>query len=181
MPKFIVVDETRCLACKQCVTECALAHSDFETVADAFAAGKPLTSRVDVEAAGDRAIPMQCHHCEDAPCMKVCPVDAIGRPDADGPVLITADLCIGCHCCIVACPFGIMRMSHCGSVAVKCDLCIRRTEQGEDPACVTGCPTHAIRFCDLDKEAKAHRHRAALKLIAEMTSEPESSNGPDGD
>ena len=181
MAKFIVVDEKRCLACKQCVLSCALAHSDADSLVDAVVGGETLTPRVHVEAAGDMAIPMQCRHCEDAPCMMVCPTEAIRRCESDGPVLITQDQCIGCHCCILACPFGIIEMSADGAAAVKCDLCIERTQEGEEPACVAACPTKAIRFCELDDEAKARRRRAAQKLTAEVTSGPESPNGPDRD
>ncbi len=182
MAKFIVVDETRCLACKQCAIECALAHSDSDSIVDAVVEGKRLTSRVHVEAGGgDAAIPMQCRHCEDAPCMMVCPTEAISRCESDGPVLITADQCIGCRCCLLACPFGIIEMSPDGAAAVKCDLCIERTSQGETPACVAACPTKAIRYCELDDVAKARRREAALKLTADAASGSESLHGPDSD
>ena len=182
MAKFIVVDETRCLACKQCVTECALAHSDSESFVDAVAVGQRLTSRVHVEAGGaDVAIPIQCRHCEDAPCMMVCPTEAISRCESDGPVLIAADQCIGCRSCLLACPFGIIEMSFDGAAAVKCDLCIQRTSQGEAPACVEACPTKAIRYCELDDMVKARRREAALKLTSNAAPGSESLHGPDGD
>jgi anaerobic carbon-monoxide dehydrogenase iron sulfur subunit len=172
--KFIVVDETRCLACKQCVTECALAHSEAETLVEAVVDGASLQSRVHVEPAGEAAIPMQCRHCEDAPCMMVCPTEAISRCESDGPVLIDVDRCIGCRCCLLACPFGVIDMSAEGAAAVKCDLCIGRTTEGQEPACVAACPTKAIRYCELDDQTKARRRQAAQRLATDLGNDAET-------
>ncbi len=168
MAKIIMVDETRCLGCKTCELECALAHSESDTLTEAVVAGCQLQSRVHVEPAGSLAMPMQCRHCEDAPCIKVCPTDAICRSSQEAPVLLDQDQCIGCKLCMFACPFGAIDMSKDDKAMVKCDMCIERTEAGELPACVAGCPTKAMRLVELDDHLRQQRRRVAQKLTSDL-------------
>jgi len=144
--KVIVVDEARCLACKQCVIECALAHSEATSLAEALSAGVPLQARIRLEPTETGAVPVQCRQCAEAPCMVACPVDAMSR-EGDGPVLIDAELCVGCRLCVKACPYDSVWMASVGRLAVKCDLCIGLP----GPACVAGCPTGALRLCIKNK------------------------------
>jgi len=164
MAKVIVVDEQRCLGCKSCVLECALAHSEAKTLVEALAADVPPQPRVHVEQGGQYGTPLQCRHCEDAPCIAVCPTEAIRRSGDDQPVLLDRERCIGCKCCIFICPFGVIQMSRDGKAAVKCDLCAERTAAGRDPACVAACPTGALRFVELDEELKRRRREAAERV-----------------
>jgi len=164
MAKFIVVDETRCLSCGQCMISCALAHGESDTLVQAVTEGEALQPRVHVEPAGEYGMPMQCRHCTDAPCMAICPSGAIDRASDDAPVLIDQDRCIGCSYCMIACPFGVIEMVRDGKAAVKCDLCIERTEAGEAPACVEGCPTGALSFQEMNDWLRERRRQAAELL-----------------
>jgi carbon-monoxide dehydrogenase iron sulfur subunit len=166
MPKMIAVNEQRCLGCKTCELECALAHSDVKDLALAARSDSPPQPRVRVERGGQFGIPLQCRHCQDAPCMIVCPSEAIARPDEAGPVLIDPDRCIGCKFCLLVCPFGVIDLSRDGKAMVKCDLCIHRTQAGEEPACVAGCPTGALEFCEVDDWLHRRRQEAAAKITA---------------
>ncbi len=157
MTRFIVVDEQRCLACKQCVVECALAHGQADTLAEAIAAGEQLRSRVYVEAVEGGGVPLQCRNCPDPACVAVCPKDALSRSGPDEPVVLDLELCIGCGFCMYACPFGVIDMSPDGKKAVKCDLCENRTASGELPACVVACPTGAIQFEEMDDAVRRQR------------------------
>jgi carbon-monoxide dehydrogenase iron sulfur subunit len=108
---------------------------------------------------------MQCRHCEDAPCISVCPTGAIYRQQAESPVLINQDLCIGCKFCLMVCPFGVINVSRDGKAMVKCDLCIERTKIGQEPACVEACPTKALKLVDEEKIAASKRQRSARELV----------------
>jgi len=164
MPKVIVVNEDRCLACKQCMIECAMAHTDAKTLVEAINSDTPPTPRVYVEPAETFGIPLQCRHCEDAPCITVCPTEAIYRVSEQGPVLLDQDRCIGCKFCMLVCPFGVIGLSRDGKATIKCDLCIERTEAGAEPACVSGCPTGALEFRELDDYLREKRRRTVQQI-----------------
>ena len=165
MRKVIMVNIERCLSCKSCEIACALAHCRSGVLEEAIKERPRPQKRVTVEAVGEYGVPMQCRHCEDAPCISVCPTGAIHRPDADGPVLIEQEKCIGCKFCVMVCPFGVMNVSSDGKVAVKCDLCIERTKAGLEPACVMACPTGALKLVEEKEAAAKKRRRAAEELV----------------
>jgi carbon-monoxide dehydrogenase iron sulfur subunit len=170
MAKVIVVDVEKCLACKSCEIACAVVHSKSGQLEEAVVEKPKPQKRVTVEAAGEFTVPMQCRHCEDAPCIAVCPTGAIYRRKAGDPVLIEQDRCIGCKYCIVVCPFGVIDVSDDGKVVVKCDLCIERTKAGKEPACVEACPTKALKLVS-EKELTADRRRlAARQLVVSIQS-----------
>jgi carbon-monoxide dehydrogenase iron sulfur subunit len=181
MPKVIVVNEERCLACKQCMIECAMAHTEAESLVEAINSESPPQPRVHVEPAGTFGIPLQCRHCEDAPCITVCPTEAIHRPVENGPVLMDQQRCIGCRFCMIVCPFGVIDLSRDGKAMVKCDLCIDRTQEGEEPACVSGCPTGALEFRELDDYLRERRRRVVDQLaIVSKREQQLSREGKDG-
>ncbi|MBL7189645.1 MAG: 4Fe-4S binding protein [Phycisphaerae bacterium] len=168
MAKAITVDINKCLACKSCEIACALAHSESGVLEDAISEHPAPRSRVAVEAAGEFGVPMQCRHCEDAPCITVCPTKAIARQSPESPVLIDQDLCIGCKFCLVVCPFGVIGFSGGGKMMVKCDLCIERLTDGRQPACVEACPTKALMLADEKDLATDNRRLAARELVASV-------------
>ena len=93
---------------------------------------------------------MQCQHCEDPECVKVCPTGASHKL-ADGTVQVDKEKCIGCQYCIYACPYGVRSFSEEDGVARKCTLCQHLTADGKaDPACVHNCPGGARFYGDLD-------------------------------
>lgn len=120
---------------------------------------------VTVEAAGEFGVPIQCRHCEDAPCITVCPTAAIHRHQVNDPVLIDKERCIGCKFCLMVCPFGVIDVSRDGKAVVKCDLCIARTEAGQEPACVEACPTGALKIVSVKELAATRRKLAARDLV----------------
>lgn len=92
---------------------------------------------------------MRCNHCDDAPCMKICPTSALHRT-GNGVVDFDDDVCIGCKACMNACPYDAIYINPDTNVANKCNFCNHRVEVGLEPACVVVCPTHAIVSGDLD-------------------------------
>jgi carbon-monoxide dehydrogenase iron sulfur subunit len=168
MGKTIIVNIEKCLACRSCEIACAVAHSKSMVLEEAIAEKPAPQGRVSVEAAGRFAVPLQCRHCEDAPCISVCPTGAIHRPEVNGPVLIEQERCIGCKFCLMVCPFGVINVSTDGKVLLKCDLCIERTKAGQEPACVEACPTGALKLAD-EKELAAHKRQLTARELASST------------
>ncbi len=93
------------------------------------------------------AVFVPCFHCEQAWCMESCPTEAIRRRKKDGLVYIIDSLCVGCKACITACPWHIPQWNTEAGKVVKCDLCMDLIDAGEEPACVSVCPTNALQFC----------------------------------
>jgi Fe-S-cluster-containing dehydrogenase component len=99
--------------------------------------------------------PKSCLHCDDAPCVTVCPTGASYKRAEDGIVLVNEDHCIGCGLCAWACPYGAREMDMAAGVMKKCTLCVDRIyndnipEQDRVPACVRACPANARHFGDL--------------------------------
>jgi Fe-S-cluster-containing dehydrogenase component len=118
--------------------------------------------------AGGMAIPLQCRQCEDAPCVAVCPAGGLHKPDADGPVATNSAVCIGCKQCMLVCPFGVITLGPAGHAIIKCDLCLERLEQGEQPACVAGCPTHALKLTVVEAVTAQRRQEAAGDIAAAL-------------
>jgi carbon-monoxide dehydrogenase iron sulfur subunit len=165
MKGMLHIDVSRCTGCKTCELECAVTHSDAKTLEGVIRDGEKVQKRIFVEAAGTLSVPLQCRHCEDAPCIAVCPTKAMHRFGQGFPVLMDDDTCIGCRACIAVCPFGVVFMGVSGKVVNKCDLCVRRLAQGQQPACAAGCPTKAISFKTPDKVAANTRRQAAESFL----------------
>jgi len=161
----IWVDVSRCLACKSCEFACAVAHSESKTVHGAIREDPLPEPRVSLTAIDDLAIPLQCRHCEDAPCVSICPTDALEKSGPEGPVLIDVERCIGCKFCIAVCPFGVITLSRSGKAALKCDLCIERLEEGAEPACVEACQTGALQFREIGELVRERRRATAQRLV----------------
>ena len=128
-------------------------------------------------------MPIQCRHCEDAPCAQVCPVAAITQ--TKGNIIIDESGCIGCKTCLMACPFGAIEfvpvykdgqvviqnlqvetedglMEKEMIVASKCDLC---TGHAAGPACVIACPEKALVMVVPKLEKKKRNVDAAINLM----------------
>ena len=163
MAKVIVVDSNKCYACLGCVVECAY-HQAGAGPDVSLSSGILSYAGCAVVAVGDEPVPLVCNHCEDAPCMAVCPTSAIRRESQDAPVLLDVERCIGCKACVMACPFGMIQIRHNAASALKCDLCTDRAAQGLAPACVVACPTGALELKELDDVIAEARKRAASAL-----------------
>ncbi|WP_302057462.1 4Fe-4S dicluster domain-containing protein [Paenibacillus peoriae] len=162
---FVVADAGQCIGCKACELACFAVHSQANGIgASVGTVSVPVVPKVYVVRTGEMYVPVQCRHCENAPCAHACPVQAIRQED--GVVMIDEERCIGCTSCVLACPFGAIEVSpvyRAGHVvtqsglthranrvalprtaASKCDLCAE-TENGQ-PACVEACPNHVLRL-----------------------------------
>jgi Fe-S-cluster-containing dehydrogenase component len=95
-------------------------------------------------------VPKLCNHCNNPPCVQVCPVGATFST-REGVVLVDKDYCIGCRYCIQACPYGARFLNPYSRTADKCTFCYHRITKGLKPACVEVCPTQARIFGEISR------------------------------
>jgi anaerobic dimethyl sulfoxide reductase subunit B (iron-sulfur subunit) len=111
-----------------------------------------------------RTVSLSCLHCGNPPCEAACSAGAISKRPGDGIVVVDQVRCIGCHACLVACPFGVPQYGAAGKMQ-KCDLCVDRIEAGKEPACVATCPSGALRFGSLNELSEKTMTLCARKLM----------------
>jgi Fe-S-cluster-containing dehydrogenase component len=164
----LVIDLDICVGCHACAVNCkewnTSGHSAPLTDKDPYGAD-PLgvwfnrihSFEVENDQDGGRTVnfPKSCLHCDDAPCVTVCPTGASYKREEDGIVLVNADHCIGCKLCSWACPYGAREYDEDAGVMKKCTLCVDKIynpnlpEESRVPACVSTCPVGARSFGDL--------------------------------
>lgn len=149
MSYSLILDVKRCSGCQACTVACLDQNDLFlEKKQDTWRHIVQL-ERGSFPEVQINYISITCLHCEDSPCVLGCPTGALLKDDKTGAVLIRQELCIGCHSCSLACPFGIPRYDKEGKM-FKCNMCKDRIENGLEPACVHTCPTKALRFGEIN-------------------------------
>jgi len=188
----MVIDQNRCIGCWTCAVACKVINNEAAGVwwnrvlttapNEQTKLPPPSSDSVDVPHGTFPAVtlaylPLTCQHCDNPPCVKVCPVAATYKRD-DGSVVVDFERCIGCRYCMAACPYGVRVFNwragvHEPDFAVgygrdyrsdgrlvftpdrpvgvveKCTLCVERIDADEQPFCVEECPTGARVFGDL--------------------------------
>jgi Fe-S-cluster-containing hydrogenase component 2 len=130
--KILMISPDKCLGCRSCELACSFGKTNE------FNPRHAAVSVITYEEAAI-SVPIMCMQCDDAACMKVCPVGAISRNEK-GVVIRDESKCIVCKMCISACPLGNMSYNSVQKKVVKCDLC------GGSPRCAEICPAGAIQF-----------------------------------
>jgi len=144
------------------------------------------------EAIGKRSVPVLCNHCENPPCVRVCPTKATFKR-ADGIVMMDYHRCIGCRFCVAACPYGSRSFNwedprplvkelnpefptRTKGVVEKCTFCEERLAKGQIPACVEACPKKALTFGDLEDPGSEVRKllgsRYSIRRKSELGTQP---------
>lgn len=171
---------TRCIGCRKCVHACVEENNQSRSPEIQYIRVLKMPQgtmdlekgdhNYDVEKVPEKGnfyLPIQCHQCENAPCVKVCPVKATWTED-DGITVVDYNWCIGCRYCEAACPYFARRFNfskpvipkkelnpkmaylsnrpRSAGVMEKCTFCLHRTREGKYPACMEICPVGARVF-----------------------------------
>jgi len=160
--KVFDIDLERCVGCYACVVAC-MDQNDIDVDAqDGF-------RDVSVMKPGNSAIhrlgyvSLACMHCDDAPCVTGCPTGCLQK-DANGLVVYDAAICIGCHSCLINCPYGAPRFDPGGKIS-KCDGCAIRVENGLMPACVRVCPAKALKYDTVENIEEGKKLKSLRKAL----------------
>jgi molybdopterin-containing oxidoreductase family iron-sulfur binding subunit len=205
------LDISRCIGCRRCVYACVeennqsrdpqlhwirVLEMDKAKGID-FAHADPYYDAATVPRPGHFYLPVSCQQCANAPCVRSCPVGATWQ-EPDGIVVVDYDWCIGCRCCMSACPYGARHFNwaepeipdgelnaqthYLGNrprpkgVVEKCTFCIQRVRNGRYPACVEVCPVGARKFGDLRDPSSEVRyvleHKRVFVLKNELNTRP---------
>jgi carbon-monoxide dehydrogenase iron sulfur subunit len=170
--KTVFVRPELCIGCRHCEVACAIEHAESKKLFDAVTEERRSQPRIYVETGIHYlTFPNRCRHCDPAPCMQVCPTEALVRDQETGSVVVDYGRCIGCAVCAMACPFGIIRFQPVRQldtgreVNAKCDNCIGRQKDGKIPACAEACKTGALEFGDANELIRTSRKDFTLRLI----------------
>jgi molybdopterin-containing oxidoreductase family iron-sulfur binding subunit len=194
------LDIARCVGCRRCVYACVHENNHSREPQIHWIRVLRMEKARGIELAESTAyyepeavpepdafyLPVACQQCRNPPCVKVCPVKATWQ-EPDGIVVIDSDWCIGCRCCMSACPYGARHFNwsepkipseelnpnthYLGNrprpngVVEKCTFCIHRTRKGRYPACVEICPVGARKFGNLLDEASEMRYLMREKRV----------------
>lgn len=205
------LDLSRCVGCRRCVYACVKENNqsrdpqiqwirvlqmEKEKGVSIFHSD-PYYNPENVPEKGHFYMPVQCHQCENPPCVKVCPVKATWK-EKDGIVVVDYNWCIGCRYCMAACPYGARHFNwgepsipkeelnpkthYLGNrprpkgVVEKCTFCIQRTRKGLYPACVEICPTGSRKFGNLlDPESEIRyiiEHKRVFIFKEDLNTKP---------
>lgn len=141
-----IIDNRKCIGCHACTVACKSEHEVPLGVNRTWV--KYIEKGTYPNTARHFSV-MRCNHCEDAPCVEICPVTAL-YTRKDGIVDFDPRRCIGCKGCMQACPYDALYIDPDTHTAAKCNYCAHRVDIGLEPACVNVCPEHAIISGDMD-------------------------------
>ncbi len=168
----MLIDLRRCYGCHACSVSC---KAQFNVPLGVWRSWVKTAERGQYPNTRMFFLPVLCNHCENPPCVPVCPTGATYQR-TDGIVVVNEEKCIGCKYCIQNCPYE-SRFSHPEKkVANKCDFCIDRVEKGLVPSCVNTCPSNARVFGNINDPnseiSKLIARNPVRVLKKEMGTEP---------
>ncbi len=204
----MVIDIGACVGCRKCMHACKEINNIPDNMAwvevfelnnttpiselSAVPPNESTTTYTQSPQKGKWYLPVNCYHCDDPPCVKVCPVGATFKGQ-DGLVEMNYDRCIGCRNCVTACPYNARRFNWStpvipservnpevplrpAGVVEKCTFCQQRTRNNKLPRCVEVCPVNARHFGDLnDKDSnvtKILNSEISYRILDELNTKP---------
>lgn len=162
----MLIDLRRCIGCQACTVSCGIENStpigEFRTTVRQYEVSNG-------ENVNNVLLPRLCNHCDNPPCVPVCPVQATYQRK-DGVVVIDNERCVGCAYCVQACPYDARFINHETKTADKCTFCVHRLDVGLLPACVESCVGGARIIGDLqDSNSQISKiiaaHKSELKVL----------------
>lgn len=167
----MAIDTLKCVGCSDCVVACQTENNvpvgycrDWVVeVTDGIYPTLELEIRTE-----------RCNHCDTSPCVRCCPTGASHIVEG-GIVKVTPEECIGCGACIESCPYDA-RYTHPDGYVDKCTFCDHRVKNGQDPACVSVCPTKCMYFGDLDDPGSEVAQKVATRKWKVLA--PEAGTDP---
>ena len=175
MPRWgMVIDLDKCIACHSCTAACRMENNTPVAGKNQADMGRTILwnevlpfAEGEYPNALETMIPRPCMHCDDPPCVKVCPVQATYQTE-EGVVLINYERCIGCRFCTVACPYQVRYFNwfapewpealkaHLNpdpevvprpkGVVEKCTFCVQRLRKARETAEAEGRPFTATDY-----------------------------------
>ena len=145
MRKGFTFDAALCVSCKACSAACILENGLQPGTRSLFAWNDhalPLVSVINLS--------MACNHCADPACASGCPALAYSI-NSDGVVIHHPDRCMGCGYCTWRCPYDAPKINTATGIIEKCHFCADRSTEGIKPACVTACPTGALKMTEIEE------------------------------
>jgi tetrathionate reductase subunit B len=168
----MLIDLRKCIGCHSCSVAC---KTENEVPPAVFRSWVKLMDKGVYPNARSLSLPVLCNNCENAVCVKVCPVKASFKRD-DGIVMVDPHKCVGCKYCMAACPYQVRHLNPIRRYVQKCSFCYQRVDAGLMPACVETCPARARVFGDLNDPSSE-----IVKLLVENPTsvlKPESGTRP---
>jgi Fe-S-cluster-containing dehydrogenase component/formate-dependent nitrite reductase membrane component NrfD len=173
MPNYgFAIDLRKCIGCHACTIACKAEHQIPIGVNRCWVKTVEKGSFPDTQRF---FFPVLCNQCVDAPCVRICPTNALYKR-RDGIVDLNGEACIGCRACMEACPYDQLFIDPNTHTAEKCNFCANRVENKLLPACVSVCPTECRIFGDLDDPTSEVSR--IVQREAFMVRKPEKGTGP---
>lgn len=172
----MLIDLRQCIGCQACTVSC---HIENQAPLGKF---RTIVSQYEVEDSESGALaqfmlPRLCNHCDNPPCVPVCPVQATFQRE-DGIVVVDSDRCVGCAYCVQACPYDARFINDRTQTADKCTFCAHRLEAGLLPACVESCVGGARIIGDLNDPQSQIAQMIAAHHDELMVLQPEKGTSP---
>jgi Fe-S-cluster-containing hydrogenase component 2 len=151
LAKILTVSPEKCIGCRTCELVCSFSKTNEFN---------PKHSAVSVISYDEACIsvPVMCLQCDEAYCVKVCPVGATTKDPETGAVIVDEKKCIGCKMCMSVCPLGNMSYNPKEKKMIKCNLC------GGDPMCAKFCPAGAIQYKEATEANLGKKKKIAAKI-----------------
>ncbi|HEY7647845.1 MAG TPA: 4Fe-4S dicluster domain-containing protein [Methylomirabilota bacterium] len=167
-----VIDQRKCIGCHACTVAC---KEENQVPLGVFRTWVKYVERGTFPHTRRYFGVLRCNHCDDAPCVTICPTVALHRRP-DGIVDLDGERCIGCKSCLQACPYDALYIDPATHTAAKCHYCAHRVEVGLEPACVVVCPEQAIVAGNLDDPTSAIARLVATEQV--QVRKPEQGTRP---